>query len=183
MLLVEADAAAPAVVLDAGAFRVVPATTPFLIVPITVLLLVAGGGAGSLGTAPGGAVAGRFLTTVEVLASLDSLLPLARRAVRVAGLDGGWATAAVTVAPRFLLAAAVPAPPSAELAVVEVVVLRGAGAARVARAFSTMLLRMVVAIAALPGVTAGRAILGLPGVATVRSRGATRELDVVGERI
>lgn len=36
------------------------------------------------------AVPGRFLTTVEVLPSLDSLMPLTLRApVRVAGLDAG----------------------------------------------------------------------------------------------
>jgi hypothetical protein len=66
--------------------------------------------------------------------------------------------------------------------VVKAVVLRPVAAARVERAFSTMLLRMLVATAAvLPGVMAGRAIPDLPGVATVRSRGSTRELEVVGE--
>lgn len=34
------------------------------------------------------AVAGRFLTTVDVLPSLDSLTPLTLRVVRVGGLDG-----------------------------------------------------------------------------------------------
>lgn len=45
---------------------------------------------------------------------------------------------------------------------------------------STIRLRMLVATAALPGVTAGRAMPDLPGVATVR--GAIREFEVVGER-
>lgn len=166
--------------LAVGAFFVVPVVTPFLMVPMTVLL-VAAGGAGSFGAAPGGAVAGRFRTTVDVLASLDSLSPLARRAVRVAGLDGGWAPPAVTVAPLFLFAAVVPVP-LVELAVVDIVVLRAVGGARCPRALSTMLLRMLVATpAVLPGVAAGRAMPDLPGVATVRW-GATRELDVVGER-
>jgi len=68
---------------------------------------------GGFGCAPGGAVMGRFRITVDVLPSLDSLVPLARRAVRVAGRevdwddDGGGCMPAVTVAPRLRAAAAV----------------------------------------------------------------------------
>ena len=187
--------------LTAGGFLVVPAATPFLMVPITVLF--AGGGAGGLGWAPGGAVIGRFLTTVEVLASLDSELLLALRAVRVAGLDGGWeggAMDAAVVAARFLLAAIDPVVVVVvELAVVEavvVVVLRAAaaaaaaaavvvaGAVRVDRALSVMLFRMLVATPAPlpPGVITGRAMPDLAGVAPTRSRGAILELEVVGDR-
>jgi hypothetical protein len=183
--------------LTAGGFLVVPAATPFLMVPITVLF--AGGGAGGLGWAPGGAVIGRFLTTVEVLASLDSELLLALRAVRVAGLDEGWeggAMDAAVVAARFLLAAIDPVVVVVvELAVVEVVVvvvLRAAaaaavvvaGAVRVDRALSVMLFRMLVATPAPlpPGVITGRAMPDLAGVAPTRSRGAILELEVVGDR-
>lgn len=200
-----AVAAAPLPV--AGAFFVVavPATA-FLVVPMTLRFPAAADWAwGGLGAAPGGAVAGRFLTTVEVLASLDSLLPLALRAVRVAGLGGGWAaggaaTAAVTVAPRFLLAAVAPAAVAVfplwfvelEAAVLEVavaalravVVVVGGAATRADRVFSaTLLLGMLVATAAvLFGVPTGRAALDLLGVATVLSRGVTLELEVVGDK-
>lgn len=170
------------------------AATPFLIVPITVrLAAVAGTEGGGFGCAPGGAVAGRRLTTVEVLPSLVSLLPLARSADRVAGLDGG-AAAVATVAPRFLLAAAAVVPlvvlvvvllllvEVPVVAVEAVVVLRVVAATRMDRAFSTMLLRMFVATIALPGVTTGRAMPDLAGVATVRLPGVMRLLEVVGDR-
>jgi hypothetical protein len=140
---------------------------------------------------------GCFRITVAVLPSLDSLVPLARRApVRVAGReeeeedDGVGLMAAVTVAPRFLRAAAAAvADDDVVLAPVEVViVLRAAVDDDVAvvvgrvvdRAPSTILLRMLVATTALPGVTAGRAMPDLPGVATVL--GANREFEVVGDR-
>ena len=58
--------------------------TPFLMVPIVVFLVAAGG-----------LPAPVFLTTVPVLASLVSLVPLALRPARVAGLDGGAALGAV----------------------------------------------------------------------------------------
>jgi hypothetical protein len=137
---------------------------------------------------------GRFLITVEVLPSLDSLVPLVLRAVCVAGLAGGFAAAALTVAARFLLAAAVvaaaasvPVPvPVAELlaVVLDVIVLRvpvavGGRVVVVDLRPSTILLSMLLAAAALPGVGAGRAMPDLAGVAAVR--GAIRELLVVGE--
>jgi hypothetical protein len=135
---------------------------------------------------------GRFLITVEVLPSLDSLVPLVLRAVRVAGLAGGFAAAALTVAARFLLAAAVVAAaaaapvPVVELfaVVLDVIVLRvpvavGGRVVVVDLRPSTILLSMLLAAAALPGVGAGRAMPDLAGVAAVR--GAIRELLVVGE--
>jgi hypothetical protein len=169
-------------------------------VPITVRLAAAvcdddGGG---FGCAPGGAVIGRFRITVEVLPSLDSLVPLALRAIRVAGLDEdcGWGlTAAVTVAPRFLpdavivvvVVVVVLVPAVVVVDVVEAVILRADAVTPVAvagrvvdRAPSTILLRMLLASAARPGVTAGRARPDLAGVPIVR--GAIRELDVVGDR-
>ena len=152
-----------------------------------------------MGWAPGGAVMGRLRITVAVLPSLDSLVPLALRAVRVAGREGGcaavaadgwgWWKAAVVVAPRLRRAAAVEVEEVVvvvvvALVVLEVMVLRAAvdvvGARVVDRAPSTILLRMLVACTARPGVTAGRAMPDLPGVAAVR--GAIRELEVVGDR-
>lgn len=150
-----------------------------------------------MGWAPGGAVMGRLRMTVAVLPSLDSLVPLALRAVRVAGREvgcvavadggGGW-KAAVVVAPRLRRAAAVVEEEVVvvvvALVVLEVMVLRAAvdvvGGRVVDRAPSTILLRMLVASTARPGVTAGRAMPDLPGVAAVR--GAIRELEVVGDR-
>lgn len=153
----------------AGAFfvAVVPAPTPFLIVLITVLFA-----AGAFDTVPAMAVAGRFLTTVDVLPSLDSLMALTLRAVRVAGRVGGGAAA-----PLFALVAVVVV--VVELDVVDVVVLRPVAAARVDFAFSTMLLSMFVAAAILVG-DAGRAMPDLVGEGG-RSRGARRELDEAGE--
>lgn len=79
MLAVEAvDGLAAA----AGAFFVAVAATPFLIVPITDRFAVTGARVVAI------AVAGRFLTTVDVLPSLDSLTPLTLRVVRVGGLEG-----------------------------------------------------------------------------------------------
>lgn len=175
-----------------------PPVTPFLIAPITVRLPDAacccccceGGG---FGWAPGGAVMGRFRITVEALSSLDSLAPLALRAVRVAGLDaddGGLPAAAETVAPRLRRAAAAADADADADAVVAVVlvplsVLRAAddgavGGRVVDRPPSTILLSMLVAATALPGVGVGRAMPDLAGVAAVR--GANLEFEVVGER-
>lgn len=112
-------------------FAVVPAPTPFLIVLITVRF-AAGAFAADI------AVAGRFLTTVDVLPSLDSLMALTLRAVRVAGLAGG---AGCTATPRLALVVDADVEPLDELVVVDVVVLRLVAAARVDRAFSTMLLK------------------------------------------
>jgi hypothetical protein len=124
------------------------------------------------------AVPGRFLTTVDVLPSLDSLMTLTLRPVRVAGLAGGGAAA-----PFFVPLVAVDVALLDELAVVELVALRFVAAARVDFAFSTMLLRRLVALEILVGDT-GRAIPDFMGeeAAAVRSRGAMRELDEAGER-
>lgn len=163
-------AAATPFVDVAGAFLVaVAAPTPFLMVLMTVLLA---GGA----LVADMAVAGRFLTTVDVLPSLDSLMALTLRAVRVAGrVTGGGAAA-----PRFALGAVVDVDPLDELTVVDVVALRFVAAARVDRAFSTMLLNRVVAFAIFVGDT-GRAMPDFAGDAG-RSRGAIRELDEAGDR-
>jgi hypothetical protein len=135
---------------------------------------------------------GRFRITVDVLSSLDSLAPLTLRAVCVAGLDaeeGGLPAVAETVAPRLRLAAAAAADADADVDDVVVLVpfsvLRvvddGAVGGRVVdRPPSTILLSMLVAATALPGVGAGRAMPDLAGVATVR--GVNLEFEVVGDR-
>lgn len=125
-------------------------------------------------------VAAVRLTTVPVLASLVSLLALTRRAVRVAGRDGG---ARVGAAGRLALVAAV-VPFELEL-VLEAAVTFLATPARVALAFSTMLESMLVAAAErdapmfLRG-EAGRAICDLMGDAG-RDR-FSREFDEVGDK-
>lgn len=172
-----AGAAAAAAVLAAGAFLVVPAVTPFLMVPMTVRF-AAGAGAGA---AVLGAVAPVLLfTTVAVLPSLDSLTPLALRVVR----DDAGALPAAAAAPLLARVAGGGAGPPLvdELVVEDVVVFRAVAAARVDRAFSTMLLRMLEEDPVLLGDT-GLAMSDLPGEAAARSRGGAnmRELDVVGE--
>lgn len=169
------------------------------------------------GRPPGGAVIGlgacgccRLRTTVPVLlASLDSLAPLARLVAdaAVVGLGGAAAAARVelvaaeTVAPRLRRAAAAAAAAAAAVVEVEVVVrvLRaGVGAPpRTEREPSTILLRVLeAAVVARPGVTAGRMMPDRAGVAAVVlvvvvvlllpaavvGRGPTRELEVVGDR-
>lgn len=154
----------------AAAFLVAP-VTPFRIVLMTVGFLT-GAGAAALPAAPRMPV---FRITVDVLPSLDSLIPLTRRAVRVPiTLAGGCAAAA----PFRPLAAAVP--PAAELAVDDVVVFRVA-AARVDRAFSTMLVRRLVAAACFTGDT-GRAISDLTGEDGAAARGFSREFEEVGDK-
>lgn len=150
------------------------APTPFLMALITVRFA-----GGAFAGAPM-AVAGRFLTTVDVLPSLDSLMALTLRAVRVAGRvaeEGGWAAAPLL---PLVAVPVVDVDPLVELAVVDVVVLRLVAAARVDRAFSTMLLSRLVALASLVGDT-GRAMPDFAGDMG-RSRGLRRELDEVGER-
>jgi hypothetical protein len=66
--------AAAGAAFAAGAFFVAVPVTPFLIVPMTVLLAGAGGAAPT--------VVVRFLTTVPVLPSLDSLMALTLRVAR-----------------------------------------------------------------------------------------------------
>lgn len=117
-------------------------------------------------------------TTVAVLPSLDSLTPLALRAGRDAGAALPLAVV-VFVATAPLLALTAGAEPL-ELALDEVVVLRTVAAARVDRAFSTMLLRRLVDDPVFVGDT-GLAMNDLLGEPAGRSRGATRELDDVGE--
>jgi hypothetical protein len=174
-LPVATGAACDPLAAEAGAFLVVvPAPTPFLIVLMTVRFA-----AGAL-DAVDMAVPGRFLTTVDVLPSLDSLMTLTLRPVRVAGLAGGGADWAA--APFFALVDAVDVDPLEELAAVEVVALRFVAAVRVDRAFSTMLLSRFVALAILVGDT-GRAMPDLAGEGGARSpRGTMRELDDAGDR-
>lgn len=122
-------------------------------------------------------------TTVDVLASLDSLAPLALRAVCGAAAAERNAAAAVVLLTVPFRGRVLPVPP-AELVVDDARGLRVA-AARVERAFSTMELRRVVAAACFAGDT-GRAIDGLTGddgtaAPYSRSRGFSRELDEAGD--
>lgn len=155
----------------AGAFFVAVPVTPFLIVPMTVLL-AAGGAA---------AAAVLFLTTVPVLPSLDSLMALTLRVAR----DVAPAREAGAVAAAPFLAfvdAAVGA--AAELAVEAAAVFRVEAAARVDRAFSTMLLNIpLLLVGGLVGDT-GRAIndrLGEGGAAARSRAGRTRLLEEAGD--
>lgn len=160
----------------AAAFFVVPApATPLLIVPITVRF-VAGAGAVSF-VAAWAALPVPFLTTVDVLPSLDSLMPLTLRAV----LDA----AALVVAP---VAAFLPlADPPVELAAVEVdtVCFRPVAAVRVDRAFSARLLKRLDELCCFVGEDGpatvfrpGRDMKDLPpGVV----RGRVRMLDDAGD--
>lgn len=124
------------------------------------------------------AAAVRF-TTVPVLASLVSLLALIRRAVRVAGREGGARAGA-----RLVLAGAV-VPLELEL-VLDAAVTFLEVAARVALAFSTILERMFVATAVRAPIPlrgeAGRAICDFAGDAG-RGGITIRELDEVGDKI
>ncbi len=151
--------------------------TPFLMVLIIPAFFTGAGAAFAL------LAAVFFRTTVDVLPSLDSETPLILRAVLVAAARVEVAVA-VAAAARLVrvvdvVLLAVPEPLD-ELVVEALVALRCAAVARVARAFSTMLLRIFVALAVFTGET-GRAIMDFVGDAG-RSRGATRELDVVGDR-
>jgi len=158
----------------AAAFFVAVPVIPFLIVLMTVAFLVGGGGAAALVVA---ALGPAFRITVEVLPSLDSLMPLTRRVVRVAAVRTGGGPAPAPLRPLAAVVA-----PTVELAVEDVVVLRVA-AARVDRAFSTMFVKRLVAAACFAGDT-GRAMSDLAGEAgtAVRSRGLRREFDDAGER-
>ncbi len=174
LVVAVAAVAAGCVVLAAAVFFVPALVTLFLSVFITVRFAA---GAGAAGCAAAlvvlvAALAPVFLTTVAVLPSLDSLIPLILRVVRVAGALVMTAGAAAA----FLVFIA-GARPAAELAVEDVVALR-VTAARVDRAFSTMLLSRFVD-AGLAG-DAGRAISDLVGE-TGRSRALSLELDDVGE--
>ena len=163
-------------VFAAAVFFVPVPVTPFLIVLITVLLAVAAGAALLA------VVVVRFLTTVDVLPSLDSLTPLTLRAVRVAAVRVAGAAGAALAPLLVLVAVVMPVvlEPLDELAVDALVALRCVVPVRVARAFSTMLLSMLVALAVFVGET-GRAIMDLAGDGGARSRGIARVLDDVGE--
>lgn len=158
-----------------GAFFVVAPATPFRMVLMTVLFAA---GADFVAAAAAARPVG-FLTTVDVLPSLDSLMPLTLFAVRVAAVR--VAVAGAAAAPLLARVAAV-VPPAAELAVDDVVVFRVVAAARVDRAFSTMLLMMLVALFCLVGDT-GLAIMDLTGEGGALSRGITRVLEDVGDKI
>lgn len=136
------------------------------------------------GAAAAGAAVVRFLTTVPVLPSLDSLMALTLRVARDVAPAREAAAAAAAVGFLALVDAAA-VDPAAELAVDDVVVFLVVAAARVERAFSTMLLNMpLLLVAGLTGET-GRAINDRAGdgAAGARSRGGrTRLLDDVGDR-
>lgn len=168
-------AGAAAAVFAAGAFLVVPPVTPLLMVLMTVLLA-----AGAAAGAALDAAAVLLFTTVAVLPSLDSLVPLTLRPARDAAAALLAAAVAVVAAPLLVLVTG-GAAPLEELAVEDVVVFRAVAAARVDRAFSTMLLNILVDGPALVGDT-GLAMSDLPGEAPARALGTTRELEVVGER-
>ncbi len=169
-------AGAAVAVFAAAAFFVLAPVTPFLIVLITVLLAVVAGAALLA------VVVVRFLTTVDVLPSLDSLTPLTLRAVRVVAVRVAGAAGAAVAPLLVLVAVAVPLVPEPleELAVDALVAFRCVVPVRVARAFSTMLLSILVALAVFVGET-GRAIMDLAGDGGARSRGIARVLDDVGE--
>jgi hypothetical protein len=135
LVVVAADAAAAALVV-AGTLRVAAPETPFFIVPIPVRV---GTGAAAVLVDAVVAVPTFFLTTVDVLPSLDSLMPLTLCAVRE-GAAARAAAVVVVAAPRRVV---LEGPAAAELAVEDVVALRVAAAALVDRAFSTMLLMML----------------------------------------
>jgi hypothetical protein len=125
-----------------------------------------------------------FLITVPELASLDSLLAIDLRPVRVAGREAGPREAVLPGACLFLVAAVLPV--VLEL-VVEVVVNFREAPAREALAFSTMLESIFEAVVVREDVEffngeAGRAILDFVGDAG-RDWFAIRELDEVGDKI
>lgn len=158
----------------AGAFFVAVPVTPFLIVPMTVLL-AAGGAAGAA------AAAVLFLTTVPVLPSLDSLMALTLRVAR--DVAPAREAGAVSAAP-FLAFVDAAVGAAAELAVEAAAVFRVEAAARVDRAFSTMLLNIpLLLVGGLVGDT-GRAIndrLGEGGAAARSRAGRTRLLEEAGD--
>jgi hypothetical protein len=124
-----------------------------------------------------------FLTTVLVLPSLASLVKLARRPSRVAGLDGGALGAAGAAARRVLVAGAGGGGMPAELELVLDVVVTFLVPTREDLAFSTILESMFVAmaerLAPFKG-DPGRAIWDFAG-----DSGRillSRELDDVGDR-
>lgn len=189
---VVAEAVVVAAALAAGALFVVALVIPFLIELMTVFFVAVAVVPVTFRAVDAVVpAAGRptLRTTVDVLASLDSLIPLIllafRAAAAAADREAGAAVVAVAAPrPRVRDAVAVP-PPAAELAVDDVVGFRVV-AARVARAFSTMELIRLVADACFVG-DMGRAINDLAGdggAGTVRSRsrGFIRELDDAGDR-
>lgn len=181
-----------AAALVAAALFVVALVTPFLIELMTVFFVAAAVVPVTLRAAEAVVLAaGRptLRTTVDVLASLDSLIPLILLAFRAAAAAADREAGAAVVpdaAPRPRVRAAVAvAPPAAELAVDDVVGFREL-AARVARAFSTMELIRFVADACFVG-DMGRAMNDLAGddgagAPRSRSRGFMRELDDAGDR-
>lgn len=126
-------------------------------------------------------------TTVDVLASLDSLVPLVRLVLRAAAaaVDREAGAAAPAAAPRPRVRAVVAVtPPAAELAVDDVVGFREV-VARVLRAFPAVeLIKFVVdAFIGDIGLTIDD-FMGEVGTGVVRSRsrGFSRELEDAGER-
>jgi hypothetical protein len=169
-------AAAAAAFLPAAVFAA-PAPTPCLMVPMTVRFAGAATAVTFFAAAAPVAAAVRVLTTVEVLPSLASLMPLALRVVRVP------ATAALCLVVFAVLAltgdavpAAVAAAPRRVLVVAVAGLLRVEAAARVERAFSTMLLSRVDAV---PFV--GEAGLPSADLAGEAARGMAREFAVAGD--
>lgn len=126
--------------------------------------------------------AGPFLITVPLLDSLDSLLAMDLRVVRVPGREVGALEVVLVAGTAFLfLVAAVVLLVDIELVVEFVVILRPAPApARVAFAFSTMLDSIPEAVA---GRFSGEAGLAIPDLVGDGGRFAIRELEDVGDKI
>lgn len=162
------------VAFAAAVFFVVPPVTPLLIVPMTLVFFA---GAGAAFDAPS-------LTTVDVLLSLDSLMPLIRRAFAV---TAPFVVPVAGVVPGFLPRTV----PVAELAVVDVEAFPRFPPASflVERAFSAQLLKRLDVLlcftgdfdgpVAFSGAGVGRVSRGLPpGI----GRGTERILADAGER-
>lgn len=153
-------------------FRTAPVVAPLRVEPVVPFLAVP-----FLDVAP-------FLITVPELASLDSLLAIDLRPVRVAGREAGPREAVLPGACLFLVAAVLPA--VLEL-VVDVVVNFREAPAREALALSTMFESIFEAVVVREDVEffngeAGRAMLDFVGDAG-RDWFAIRELDEVGDKI
>lgn len=156
----------------AAAFLVAAPATPLRMVPITLLFAAAVGGSGLA------AVVVRFLTTVPVLPSLDSLTALTLRVDRDVAPARDVAAAVVAVAVFLVLVVFVVG--AADELVVEtedmVVVLREEAACVVERAFSTKLLITLDLVG-----DTGRAMKDLVG--DMRSLGRIKRLlEDVGDR-
>lgn len=155
-----------------------PPATPLRIAPIVLFFVAAAAAA-----AAAAEVVPAFRTTVTVLPSLDSLVPLARAPARVAGLEVAAAGLPVTASRLALVAVVVLL--DLDKVVSEAVVTLRVLPYRVAFARSTMLdsTPETAAVRPVPDLRGepGWAICDLGGDAG-RSRAVKREFDDVGDR-